>query len=40
VNYTENKMYDATILKVITLVIAAVVVAVLVFIVYKHTKEL
>jgi len=40
VNYTENKMYDATILKVITLVIAAVVVAVLVFVVYKYTKEL
>jgi uncharacterized membrane-anchored protein len=40
VNYTENKMYDATILKIITLVIAAVVVAVLVFVMYKYTKEM
>jgi uncharacterized membrane-anchored protein len=39
VNYTENKMYDATILKVITLVITAVVIVAVVFVVYKYTKD-
>ena len=33
-------MYDATILKIITLVITAIVLAVVVFVVYKYTKEL
>jgi len=33
-------MYDATTLKVITLVITAVVIVALVFVVYKYTKDM
>jgi hypothetical protein len=33
-------MYDAILLKVITLAIAAVVLAVVVFVVYKYTKDM
>ena len=33
-------MYDATLLKVITLVITAVVIVAVVFVMYKYTKDM